>query len=254
MTWVSRTFSIALCLFSYKNNELLFQIKILTHKYDMFIQNKIDLFTHTHTHTHTMPQVSRTFGIALGSFLRESNDLLFWMKILTRSYDIFILNKTNLFTKNKALCVQNILKQFSSLILYDGMKILQMLLKEILKSRGGHGPLNPSLALPMLTNTLLPNNLFIPVEQGPQPPRLNVGTILLGVRPKIVKLKIYERLVNFEVTKWGRVCHNSRVSWRIRLLAINQMFSHHRSINGRKILFLLEHQNKDNIKSNNLKY
>ena len=44
MTWVSRTFSIALCLFSYENNELLFWMKILTHKYDMFIQNKTDFF------------------------------------------------------------------------------------------------------------------------------------------------------------------------------------------------------------------
>ena len=127
-------------------------------------------------------------------------------------------------------------------------------LKENFKKSGWPWPPQPLPSSASVDKHSFPNSLFIPMEQGPQPPRLNVETILFGVRPKIVKLKIYERLVNFEVTNWGRVCHNSRVSWRIRLLAINQMFSHHRSINGRKILFLLEHQNKDNIKSNNLKY
>ena len=68
-------------------------MKTLTHRYVIFVWNKTNLFKKKAMHS-----MSRTFNYCLKHVFEWKQHLLFWTKILILKYDIFLRNKTDLFT------------------------------------------------------------------------------------------------------------------------------------------------------------
>ena len=76
MSCLRRTFGIALCSFSHENNNLLFQMKILTRRYGIFV-SKYDRLVYPKK---LCLWCLEPLIIALSLFSHENNDLLFQTK------------------------------------------------------------------------------------------------------------------------------------------------------------------------------